>query len=149
MIKINMIIIISITITICSSIIQTYDENIKNELIPNGKPIFWDPYVTYSDKVKGIGMYIISDTTLIEYNYDDSMRRKAFDYGDFMIDTIRWKLSNDTMYIGGNKGSYGIYKILKLKNDSLEVLDCKGNAIRSQMLFVKSKDQHTPLKSKY
>lgn len=136
----------------CSSMMRNkvqHSKNSLNELITNGKPTYWDPYITYDDHISGIGLYLISDSTLIEYEFDSEMRRKAYDYGDFMLDTIRWKRSNDTIYLGGDEGHYSIYKILKLKNDSLEVLDCKGNALRSQMLFVKSKDQNTPLLGKH
>lgn len=143
---------IILVFTICSSLMRSnvqHSKNSLNELLTNGKPTYWDPYISYEDHIVGIGWYLISDSTMIEYEFDREMRRKAYDYGDFMLDTIRWKRSNDTIYLGGDKGPYGIYKILKLKNDSLEVFDCKEHALRSQMLFVKSKDQNTPLLGKY
>jgi hypothetical protein len=141
--------ILILSLFISSCFIRTKVPALKNTCDLDNKTTFWDPYFTYSNKRVGWGLYIISSTKLVQYEYVDSVERVIMDYGDIDIDTISWNLSNDTIYIGGKMGSYYILKISKCKNDTLELLDCKGNAVRPQLLFLKSRDQTTPLKNKY
>ncbi len=100
----------------------------------NDYPIYLDPYVTYSDTPKGLGLLLLSDSFLVEYYFKDGYRYQ-YDYGgDIIVDTIRWFITEDTLTIG----NYYQYRILKCRNDSLEVLDIIGTAIRPKVLFIKS-----------
>ena len=97
-------------------------------------PVFMDPFVTYEDTPKGLGLLLLSDSLLELYHFRYGQRYEYDFGGDVIVDEIKWKINGDTLTIG----NYFQYKILKCRNDSLELLDIKGTAIRSKVLFIKS-----------
>ncbi len=116
----------------------------KIELLSNGVPTYWDPHFRMTDDLIGFGLYVISEDKLVMYEYskDKPYKRSVEDFYDIKIDTVKWKQSNDTLFI-----SYLYkFKILKFRNDSLEAMKINKEGQDIKILFIKSTDQTTPLK---
>lgn len=100
----------------------------------NNQVTFWDPYYTFKDKKVGNGLMFLSDSTLLYYSFDSNGKRIPRDYGDFMIDTVFWKVSGDSIKI-----DYEKFHVDKASNDSLVLSYIERGGFYQKILFIKNK----------
>lgn len=108
---------------------------------PIYKKILTNDSIKYWDALWGYGWCVGNDSSLLEYTYSYDDKRIFVDYNDIFVDSIKWKIKEDTLIkVFGLCTSYK-YKIIKLTMDTLIVLDMRREWLRDTLFFTKSSDQ--------
>lgn len=57
--------------------------------------------------------------------------------------SINWKVKKDSLIFNINGNNYGRYKILKLSNEIMIILDMQKKWLKDTLVFMRSNDQTT------
>ena len=125
---------------------KTNKETLYFGLLTGDSVKYWDHSCDCSEQQLKLGWCFTKDSIFKEYSYNN-ISRKGLDYGDIIWDDFTFTIKNDTLYIN----NYNDYKflILKINNDSLMVRDLSKirYSINDTILFKKSSDQVSPIRS--
>jgi hypothetical protein len=87
------------------------------------------------------------DSTFIEYVYTSKKENKISrpDYGDVIVNKMKWKCKQDTLYLQYSLDYTVSYPIIKLTSKELVVKDIKRAWGRDTLFFTIAKDQKMEL----
>lgn len=110
--------------------------------ITDKKNKYWDTKIGY-------GFFFKEDSNVFqEYIYSHDGVRVFPDYGDVIIDDMRWNIMLDTLFIIINKQVYTKYLILQLNENTMKLRDFSKSWGKDTLFFYKSLDQKSNILKK-
>ncbi len=119
------------------SCLQLKSTRILNSYLTANNIKYWDTKVGYSWR------FSMADTSFTEYSYNKELNRIQANYGDVLVNNLKWKISKGYLYFGPN-GRWDIkYRIVYLSKDKLIVIDRDKSWGKDTLYFTPSFDQST------